>query len=298
VRRRPGMRESSSLGTLVVSVAWYVPPMKARFSAPMRGMKVDELGIRDERSFRHVDLYRDLKAILRRDGYIFRILPDGPARWDRALLLNLTFWGGSGSEVLEGESVFADVVTHAAWHHLAARALATAGAAHQSVEALFLGESIASAFDVYLVGRLLGQVRRSSFLETQVPALAEAASAAGLSKRGFQRLLHEVAADPERAFADLRALLFDVTTTLSRCSGADEALAVLVRFEGHRFAPFLHHYELSNWVLFARAHGRRGRRPDRRVPVVEKALRTSEMPLSWLVSHWVAPALAGGVIGP
>jgi hypothetical protein len=266
--------------------------MKACSGAAMREMKVDELAILDERSFRHVDLYRDLKAILLRDGYIFRVLPDGPARWDRALLLNLTFWGGAGGDVLERESVVADVVMHAAWHHLAARAFAAAGAARLSVEALFLGESIASAFDMYLVGRLLGHVRRSSFLETQVPAMAQAASAAGLSKGGFQRLLHDVAADPERSFADLRALLFDVTVDLSRCGDADQALAVLLRFEGHRFAPFLHHYELSNWVLFARAHGRHGRRPDRRVQVVEKALRTCQMPLTWLASHWVAPALS------
>ena len=105
--------------------------MKASPSAAMREMKVDELAILDERSFRHVGLYVDLKAILLRDGYIFRVLPDPTPRWDRALLLNLTFWGGAGGDVLDGESVAADVVMHAAWHHLAAKAHAAAGAARR-----------------------------------------------------------------------------------------------------------------------------------------------------------------------
>jgi hypothetical protein len=234
--------------------------MRPRSVGLLRERTVDELSIRDERSFRHVELYGDLKEVLRRAAYLFRILPEGAERWDRALLLNLTFWTAAGGDVLEGQRIAADVVTHAAWHHLAAHALRPARGARPSVEALFLGESIASAFDIYLVGRLLGQAPRSSFLETQVPALANAASEAGLSKGAFQRLLHDIAADPERAFADLRSLLYDVTLALFGCKDADEAHAVLVRFEARRFAPFLHHYELSNWVLYARAMARAGRR--------------------------------------
>ena len=59
----------------------------------MRERTVDELTIDDERSFRHVAEYADLKAILARDRYLFRILPSRyEGRWDRALLLNLTYW--------------------------------------------------------------------------------------------------------------------------------------------------------------------------------------------------------------
>ena len=267
-------------------------PMRRRSVGCLRERTIDELSIRDERSFRHVELYGDLKEVLRRGAYLFRILPEGAERWDRALLLNLTFWDAEGGDVLEGQSVAADVVTHAAWHHLAALALRPARGARPSIEALFLGESIASAFDVYLVGRLLSQAPRSSFLETQVPALANAASEAGLSKGAFQRLLQDIAAGPERAFADLRSLLFDVTLALFECKNADEAHAVLVRFEAHRFAPFLHHYELSNWVLYGRAMARAGRRPDRRARAIERMLRIGQMPLAWLASHWIAPAIA------
>ena len=147
---------------------------------------LDELVIDDEPSFRHVGLYADLKAVLTRSRYGFRVLPTSHAgRWDRALFLNLTFWGEGGTsaprergdgDILESEHIPADVVAHVAWHHLASRAFRPGAGERPSARALFMGEAIASAFDVYLVGRLLGHAPRSSFLETQVPAMADAAA--------------------------------------------------------------------------------------------------------------------------
>jgi hypothetical protein len=259
---------------------------------------VDELRIGDERSFRHVALYADLKEILRRARYRFQILPrTRPARADRALLLNLTFWAaGAGGDVLVDEHVEADVIAHAAWHHLAARALmpgpprGSGQARRPSASALFLGESIASAFDVYLVGRALGHAPRSSFLQTQVPAMADATAAAGLSRSGFQKLLADLVARPERAFTELRALLYDATSALFASRSSEEGLAVLAALEGRRFSALLPRYELSNWVLYARAYAAT-RTADARVDVVDRALRISGRALDWLEQHWVAPAL-------
>ncbi len=258
-----------------------------------RDRTIDALAIDDERSFRHVALYADLKAIVQRDGYVFRVLPKARgARWDRALLLNLTFWGAQGGgDVLVDDRLAADVVAHVAWHHLASRALAPKGKGAPSAEALFLGEAIASAFDVYLVGRLLGHAPRSSFLATQVPAMADAASEAGVSATAFDALLRGIARDPERAFEDLREMLFDASTALVECKDADDALGVLSRIEGHRFAPLLHRYELSNWVLYARAYASTCAR-DARVRAVDRALRKAKSALDWLTTEWVEPALA------
>lgn len=247
---------------------------------------VDQLTIEDERSFRHVALYTDLKEVLRRAEYPFRVLPRSLAgRADRALLLNLTFWGAdAGGDVLESDTLPADVVAHAAWHHLAAKALPS-----PSADALFLGEAIASAFDVYLVGRLLGHAPKSSFLETQVPAMADAADAAGLDEDGFESMLEGIASDPERAFHDLRELLFDATSALFACKSVEDASAALGSFDEHRFAPLLHRYELSNWVLYARAYGVAA--PDERARGVDAKLRSEKLPLEWLTAEWVAPAL-------
>jgi hypothetical protein len=195
--------------------------MSPRSTLVFEERTIADLSIIDEKSFKPVAIYADLKEILRGDKYSFRVLSAGStARWDRTLFLNLTYWSAGGGDVLESHRIEADVVAHAAWHHLTA--LAFAGNS-QSAQALFLGESIASAFDVYLVGRLLGQARRSSFLESQVPAMAESAKAAGMSARAFEALLEGIADDPEGAFAQLRQLLYDVAITLLACSDATEA---------------------------------------------------------------------------
>jgi hypothetical protein len=258
---------------------------------------VDELHVGDERSFQHVALYASLKEVLRRSRYRFQLLPPTrPPRADRALLLNLTFWAAdAGGDLLVGPSVEADVVAHAAWHHLAARALAPGarGAPRPSAAALFLGESIASAFDVYLVGRALGHAPRSTFLQTQVPAMADAAAAAGMSGTAFQRLLSGLAADPDGAFCALRELLFDATCALFACKTMQEGYRAITALEGHRFSALLPRYEISNWVLYARAFAG-GKASDARVRGIDRILRKHPRPLDWLTEHWVAPALGGG----
>jgi len=230
-----------------------------------------------------------LKDVLRRDKSSCRVLLGAwSGRWDRARLLNLPFWGpNAGGDVLVDATLPADVVAHAAWHHLAAKALAEGPGVPLTADALFLGESIASAFDVYLVGRLLGHAPKSSFLATQVPAMADSALAAGASEDDFDALLQGIADDPDRAFEDLRELLFDATTALTACSGADDALAVLEGFDEHRFAPLLHHYELSNWVLYARAYGKGGLEPDERARVIDRELRQADGAVDWLASKWL-----------
>jgi hypothetical protein len=261
---------------------------------------IDDLVIDDEGSFAHVALYADLKEVLRRDRYAFRVMPrSARRRWDRALFLNLTFWGpGAEGDILVEAHLAADVVAHVAWHHLAAKAFAptptsrSAAPRPPSFGALVLAEGIASAFDVYLIGRLLGHAPRSSFLETQVSAMAETASAAGMSEAAFGALLAFIARDPGRAFEDLRQLLFDATHALRGCSTAAAALSVLASFDAHRFGPILHRYELSNWLLYARAVGAADVALEPAVRAVDRALRRASEPLEWLAAAWVEPHLA------
>jgi hypothetical protein len=268
--------------------------MKRLPSVSFERRTVDELSIGDEDSFRHVALYADLKEVLRRAAYPFRILPKAHAgRADRALLLNLAFWdaGAGGGDVLVDHQIEADVVAHAAWHHLSARAFGPRPGSSLSADALFMGEAIASAFDVYLVGRLLGHSPGSTFLETQVPAMSDTAAATGLSEARFRTLLADLARRPDRAFADLRELLSEATAGLHASRNGEEAYATLAALEDHRYIALLHRYELANWVLYARAMGA-GARRDARVAAVDRALRRSKDPLGWLAANWIAPALA------
>jgi hypothetical protein len=252
-----------------------------------RRLTLDALRIDDERSFRHVGLYEMLRSLLERDGYRFRVPPvDESIAWDDALFLNLTFWDPTeAGDVLVRDRIPADTVAHVAWHHAANRALPVAKGTRPSADVLFLGESIASAFDLYLVGRLIGHAPDSEFLETQVPAMADVAESAGLEPEAFEALLQEVGAEPERAFEDLRALLFDAATACMDCRGIDDARIALHSLRTRRFGALLHHYALSNWVLFARAYADPAR--DERARAIDATLRAAPDALAWLEANWL-----------
>jgi hypothetical protein len=257
----------------------------------LTSFSLDQMTVDDEASFRHVAHYADLKKILRLQQYAFRVLPRALARWDHAVFLGLTYWQETAGDVVLDRHVPADVLTHIAWHRLAAQALAVPDVA-VSADALFFGEAIASAFDLYLVGRLLHHCPDSDFIATQVPAMAESADAAGRSPEEFAALLDAVVADPEQAFEDLRQLLFDAATGLLACADVDAALDVLASLDGHRFGPLLHRFELSNWLLYARAFAPHGLAPDAIVRALDQKLRAEHVALDWLTTAWVEPALA------
>jgi hypothetical protein len=260
----------------------------------LRTMSLDELTIDDERSFAHVALQARLKQALRRSGHRFLVPAAGaPISWDRALFLNLTFWGArDGADVLCEDHIPADVVAHVAWHHIVGRELARLSpdaAAPPTTAALLFAESIASAFDLYLVGRLLRNAPESDFIMTQVPLMSECAQEAGLSEAEFATLMEEVSRDPERAFEDLRTLLFDAASALVRCAGHADAEAALDGFSGTRFGRLLHHYQLSNWILYARAYAAASPSgaADPVVAEVDAALRHAPVSLDWLADHWI-----------
>ncbi len=251
----------------------------------LRAVQLDSLIVEDEDAFSKIPIYQRLKNVVLQGAHQFFVpIARAPLSWDRAAFLNLTFWGGA--DVLCDDHVAADVVAHIAWHRLANRAVGPVDG-RAAVSALFLGESIASAFDLYLVGRLLGDAPESDFIATQIPIMTEAAEQAGLSEHQIARLFEDVAADPERAFADLRGLLFDVTHALFRCPDVQAGAAALDAVSSHRFAPFLHHYQLSNWVLFARAYGQVGGAADARAHLLDAQLRAAGDELAWLTGRWI-----------
>jgi len=274
----------------------------------LRAVTLDELTIDDEGSLAQVTHYQRLKQALRRSQHRF-LIPSGGARmsWDRVVFLNLTYWGGQdsagaqaegggGSDVLCDDHIAADEVGHVAWHHVVSRELGHLGAAPAaragspvavSAEAMFFAESIASAFDVYLIGRLLHDAPDSDFITTQVPLIAERAEEAGLPRGAFATLMEDVCREPERAFEDMRALLLDVANALLTCAGPMEAERALARFVGHRFEPLLHHFEISNWILYARAYGARAAAPDAAVARLDAILRAAPSALGWLAEHWI-----------
>lgn len=257
---------------------------------PLRRVHLEDLTITDEPAFEAIATYAKLKRSLQDGRYPF-LLPTSGTRfsWDRALFLNLTFWNGQqGADVMMDEFISADQVAHVAWHQIVNRRLAEAvGETVPSPSSLFLGESIASAFDLYLLGKLLRSAPGCDFITTQVPIISEAAEEAGLPEIGFSNLLEGIAGDPERAFEDMRALLMDLTQALQPARSAEEAQAVIEDHEGHRFAPLIHHYQISNWLLYARAYSAAAPALEAEVARVDAALREAPSSLAWLEANWL-----------
>jgi hypothetical protein len=247
----------------------------------LRRVPLDDLQLLDEQSFRHVGVYRALKRAIGNPE--FAVLP--VERADHALLLNLGFWRpGDLAEVLPDEFLTADQLAHNAWHIVAARKL---GAAAHSTAGMLLAEAIASAFDVYLVGRVLGHAPNSPFLTTQVPPMADAAQEAGLDQGGFEALLVRFSEEPEAAFESLRRLLFDTASGLVGAADVDAAAAVLERADEHELAPLLHHFAIQNWILFARTHADGAASGDAALEV-DRALRAASSSIDWLEANWLA----------
>lgn len=249
-----------------------------------RRVTLDRLGISDEKSVGAVEPYARLKRALLDDGASYLVLPEGPlARWDHALLLNLTYWRpDQQDDVLPEPSVPADVVAHRAWHHVAHRALGEAG---DTPEGLLFAESIASAFDVFLVGQLLTLAPEAEMLQTQVPAMSDAMAEAGLDADASEELIQRIARGPEVAFELLRELLYDVGTALREAQDVESGLQALADHQDHPFSPLLHHYELSNWTLYARAFAHDG--DARTVASLDAELRSVPDPLAHLIERWL-----------
>jgi hypothetical protein len=256
---------------------------------PLRTVSLDELTIDDEASFASLPLYPRLKAVLRQSGHRFYVPAAGTrASWDQALFLNLTYWNSQeGADVLCDEHLAADVVTHIAWHHLVGQRVTEAAGSSRSAAAMLFGESIASAFDLYMLGRLWREAPSAEFVTTQVPIITEAAQEAGMTDDDFATLMTDVSDDPDRAFEDLRELLFDAATALLACRDVPEAQAQLERFARHRFGALLHHYQLSNWILYSRAYATAAPAVDEVVRGFDASLRRAPVALAWLADHWL-----------
>lgn len=259
---------------------------------PLCAVSLDDLILEDEPSYSHVALYGILKKFLRRSGHRF-LIPEGNevASWDRTVFLNLTYWNAEqGADILCDRHLAADVIAHAAWHAVVSSGLEklVGKSGSKTAAGLFFAESIASAFDLYLVGRLFQHAPDSDFITTQVPIMAEAAEQAGMSSEDFSALIEAVVEDPERAFEDLRALLFDVTMALCTCPDAMSAQHTLERFDSHRFSSLLHHFQLSAWVLYARAYGVVDESAQAAIVALDQTLRSAPDSLSWLERSWIS----------
>ena len=157
---------------------------------PLRSLALDELKIDDEASFKHVAIYHRLKEALRKSEHRFKVAGVGEnASWDRVLFLNLTFWSSADdASVLCDDHIAPDEIAHTALHHVVGREVARVSASGApSPAALLFSEAIASAFDLYLVGRLLPNAPKSESSTSSRTLQPSSLSAASRARRSETR---------------------------------------------------------------------------------------------------------------
>jgi hypothetical protein len=215
----------------------------------LRRVLVKHVRIDDDRAFQSMPLYADLKQHLWRRRAHVRVLQPGQ-HWPRSQLLNLVHWGDGGGDVLLAERMPADVLCHMAWHSVCEQTLGRA----QTARAMLLGESVASAFDAYMIGFFLRRARMPASLQAHVEELMDDAASVA-SVKEVRGMLQCFAQDPAAAFGQLQHLLWRASLALLQARSASAAASSLARLDEHPFAMLLPHYALSTWVLYAKAYG-------------------------------------------
>lgn len=223
-------------------------------------------------------------------------------RWDRALLLNLTFWGATngsgarvGGDILVDRTLPADVVAHVAWHHLAAKhgpALVRPPLGRRPLPRRGDCERLRP------LPRRPAPRARSSVDFSRDPGARHGRGRGGRrSLRGGHRRLAQRRGPGSRGLLRVAAAAPGPTPrALLRCRSATDGLRALASFDEHPFAPLLHRYELSNWVLHARAYVADPLAADPAVEALDQALRAAPDAVEHLRAAWVAPALPRGAI--
>ena len=241
---------------------------------PLRAVPITSLRQLDP-SLLRIPVVEALLTRLADDRVRFLVPARGRAGEGTTDFLNRTFWTSAG-DVLASREAPVDVLAHAAWHHVV-----RAAAPKASVEGALIGEAIASAFDLYLVGAALRVAPDAELLATQVPRLAEAAADGGMKERAFATVLKDAARDPERIFGELYALLADAGLKLARVDDPMLAARVVDTLAARRLGPLLFHYDVSGWLLHARAHATT-RAADPAARAIDRTIRRAKRPITAL----------------
>ncbi len=191
-----------------------------------------------------VTLLEKAVALLRAEGTLF--LPLGNNGLSR--LMNLLYWRAEAKrEYVDGESVYADQVVHFALHQLVATRVS---ANHPRVD--LFAECLASAADVYLMGKLIQAGIESEFMQETLTSFGAYYEMYAQDERHFQRLLEQTGETPFTSMLELIDYLERFCLVLLKPGEADAAQAELLPMTAHFFYPLVHHYHVANWVLTLR----------------------------------------------
>ena len=214
---------------------------------PPEVLTIEALEVFEEDRFRRagIELYDLAFGFLRRTGVQFRILPQGMGL---SRVVNHLIWQADHHlEFLDGKIIHPDQVIHVATHCLLDRLWPEAGP-----ERLLLAETLASATDLYLLGKLMRAGEEATFLEDTLGSFDYYFELYGSTSPPLEELLQTIHDAPFRAMMDLSDYLFRFCLPFLRGTIDEQTLTRSVE-KNQPFYPLIHHYHVTNWILNLRA---------------------------------------------
>ena len=161
-------------------------------------------------------------------------------------MVDLLNWrAGARCEHIESRGIFADQAVHFAIHHVLEGVLG--GRQPQTV---LLAECVASASDMYLLGKLSEAGEETGFLSETIESYCSYYEMYAAEAEQLEHLLSAFLDDPFKTMAETAIFLFSFGTALL---GPNWNRAVLTEMTANPYYPLVHHYNLTNWILSIRA---------------------------------------------
>lgn len=204
---------------------------------------LQELEIFEQDAFKRADIkLLDLSLHLLKDHRMAVI----PHSTGLARLVNLLHWDASENlEYLDGEGVLADQIIHFAVHHVMNRFNQC-----NTAKGMLFAECMASAADVYLVGKLSQAGEETDFLQDTLESFSTYYEMYAVDETHLELMLSTILEQPFKAMMDLANYLFQFGSALL---GAQPDLEKLIQLQEHFSYPLVHHYNISNWILTIRS---------------------------------------------
>ena len=203
--------------------------------------RLEELEIAEADAFDRagIDLLASCQGLLKNLSIV--CLPEGRGL---ARLVNLLQWDvGQQREYLDGDIVAADQVVHFALHQIWDKKI---GSAHPHT--MLFAECMASASDLYLLGRLSQAGEETDFLMDTLESFGSYYEMYGTEEQ-LEELVTRIVEAPFETMIEAAAYLYHLGCRLLEPS---TDMGALLEFQDHLMYPLAHHYNISNWILTIR----------------------------------------------
>ena len=166
-----------------------------------------------------------------------------------ARLLNLLQWEADGGlEFIDGQGTHADQLIHLGLHRLCDHKLGSADPG-----AMLYAECLASASDIYLLGKLSLAGEETDFLADTLESFSSYYELYSHHESHLEQLLSQLQNNPYTTMLAVADYLFQFCLCLLYPTNIEAVGRELETMADHVYQPLVHHYNTANWILTIRS---------------------------------------------